>query len=737
MAILIPKKNTRSGQAQQRENDEAALKRFRQRKSWFIAEAMRQAANRYQMALDEQYYDGDQWTEDEAAEVRARGQAPVVFNECAPMVDFLLGTERRTRIDFTVMNRSDPSEEAFQDATNKAALLKFIDDLNRTQFVRSDAADDKFKAGLGWIEVGVRADPTDYPIYKRRESWRNMLYDSLGQSKLPEDWRYIFRFREVDFDIAEAMVGPGKKVDLLRRAVINADTRTHLDWMNGGPLTSLGINGILSDGALMDRWTTYDAEAWLSNPRERVMLIECWAAEVYRGGESTGEGAGLEDRVRLRKRCAVMTEHDTLFEAWSPYNHDKYPFIPDWGYRRKRDGAPYGVIRRMRGPQDSLNKHMSKAQFRIATRQIHMEDGALNEEVMDLAELEDKAGDPSAVLTFARGALSGQKVQIVEGAALAQADIALAERFAAAMRQTGPVGTEARGQDPDAVSGKARAIREEQSSRMVAELFDNSFLARQLEGEITLSLAEQYHVDPIVFPKRGDSRRSEYVMLNQPDPENPGRRLNDITQRQAAFVIGEAPWQQSLAEASFEAAMSMLGELAKVAPQVVISILDVVFEMNPNLPKKHLLLRRIRQATGMDDPDEGDTPEAQQRRAEKEQVAKAQMQAQLAQLQAEVAEAQAKGEKLNAEAMSKRLEALYMAAQAAQVLTMAPEIAPVADELARSVGFQDQAGDAVIGQPVPTTAAPAVPPAQQADGALAGGMAGSESPELTGIQQGV
>lgn len=737
MAVLIPKKNTRAGQAKEREDREAMARRFRQRKGWFITELMRQQANRYQMALDESYYDGDQWTADEAAVVRARGQNPVVFNECAPMVDFLLGTERRMRVDFTVQNRSDSSEEAFQDATNKQHLLKFVDDLNRSQFVRSDVADDKFKAGLGWLEVGVRADPTDYPIYKRRESWRNMLYDSLGQSKLPEDWRYIFRFREVDFDIAEAMIPAGQreKVDRLRAAIINADTRAHMDWLNG-PMQGLGLNSIMGDAALMDKWTTYDAEAWLSNPRERVLLIECWATEVFR--ETTNEGFGIEDRLRMRKRAAVMTEFDTIFESWSPYKHDQYPFIPDWCYRRKKDGAPYGVIRRHRGPQDSLNKHMSKAQFRISTRQILLENGALDDEIMDEDELQDRAGDPSAILHFARGALSGKKVEIRDGAQLAVADIELADRFAGSIRSNGPVSTEARGQEnAQTISGKARAIREEQASRLVAELFDHSLLARQLEGEITLSLCEQYHIEPIVFPKKGDTRRAEYIELNQPDPNNPGERLNDITKRKAAFVIGEAPWQQSLAEASFESAMAMLGELAKVAPQVVINVLDVVFEMNPNLPKKHLLLQRIRQATGMDDPDEGDTPEAQKRRAEKQAIANAQMQAQLAQLKADVAEAQAKGEKLSAEAMSKRLEALYMAAQAAQVLTMAPEIAPVADELAKSVGFQDQQGDAVIGAPVPTVAAPDVPPAQQTDGALAGGMAGSESPELTGVNPGV
>lgn len=50
--------------------------RFRQRKSWFATEMARQQANRYQMALDEDYYDSIQGTPDEAAAVRARGQTP-------------------------------------------------------------------------------------------------------------------------------------------------------------------------------------------------------------------------------------------------------------------------------------------------------------------------------------------------------------------------------------------------------------------------------------------------------------------------------------------------------------------------------------------------------------------------------------------------------------------------------------------------------------------------------------
>lgn len=733
---MILDQNKRTKQLAKRDDKEAQMKRHLRRRSWFTAELSRQAANRYQMQMDCDYYDGDQWTPQEAAEVIDRGQNPVVFNEIKPVIDFLIGTERRARVDFNVTNRTDSSEEAYKDARNKTELLKFIDDLNRTQFVRSEAADDMWKAGLGWLEVGVRADPEQFAIYKRAESWKNMLYDSLGQSKMPDGWRYLFRYREVDLDIAEAMV-PKKDHHLLHKAIINADTKGYMDWWNGQPLT--GMHSLI-DQSLTGKWTSYDADAWLSNPRERVLLIECWADEPYR---DVGDArSGLDNApFSMRKRVAIMTEHDTLMESWSPYAHNCYPFIPLWCYRRKKDGAPYGIARQHRGPQDSLNKHMSKAQFRISTRQVLLERGALDDDVMDQQQLEETISDPSAVLTFANGALSGGKIEIKEGLQLAQADIQLAERMAMSIRSSSGVSTEDRGQDPGNVSGKARAIREAQGSKLTAEPFDNLLMARQLEGELTLSLAEQYQTEPLEFAPPGEGRRRQFVKINQPDPANPGSRLNDITKRKAAFIIGEAPWQQSLAEGAFESAMEMLGQLASVAPQVVVSILDIVFDMNPNLPRKHEMLRRIRSVTGMDDPDEGETPEAQAKKQQQAQMAQMQFEAQMAQVKADIREAQAKGEKLEADAMAKRLESLYMSAQAAQILTMAPQIAPVADELARSVGFKDQAGDGALNAPVavqqpqqpqqqPGMAA-ALPELQQADGATAG----IESPDITGVQQ--
>ena len=703
---------------------EAKRKRHAKLKSWYTTSMARQRANRYQMALDERYYDSIQHTPEEEAEMIERGQAPVVNNEVAPIVDFMLGTDRRMRVDYTVSHRTDESPQAGEEAEAKQALLKFTDDLNRGQFVRSEAADDQFKAGLGWTEAFVKPDG-EFPIGFRAESWRNVLYDDLAVSKDPEDWRYVFRFRELDLDIAE-MLMPKKHWPMLHKARVTNDSRSYLEHFNGVAMQGMDQGGMSGAGTLVGKHMQYDADAWLDNPRERVLLIE---------GQYSAPCKRDDGSFYMQKRHAIMTKEDMLIEAWSPFNHNRFSLIPRWCYRRKEDGAPYGMIRRHRSRQDALNKLESKAIFRMSVRQVMVESDALDPEVMDIEELAERVTDPSAVMEFAAGALAGNKVKIIDGTQLAQADIALAERYVQAIRHGG-VSIEDRGNDSSDLSGKARQIRRDQSSVMIAEPLDNSFLARQIEGEILLSLCEQYHIDPLTFAAPGRLKSVEYMKINHQDPAT-GEKVNDIARRKATFTLGEQPWKQDMAESAFETLTSMMGELAKVAPNVVVSILDIVFELHPSLPRKAQILARIRQATGMSDPDKAETPEQKQAEGQKAAKEKAQYDVQMEQLVADIAEAKARGIKLSAEAMKARLETLYMAAQAADVLTQRPQIAPVADELAVSVGFKDEHGDPALGAPVPTMQQPMQQPMQQhvpqilqGDGA----MQGIQSPTETGLE---
>lgn len=687
--------------AQPREVVMSAQERHEQRKAWFVAEAAKQGPNRARMAKCEAAYDSEQWSREDAADVEARGQNPVVYNEIKPAIDWMIGTERRSRVDFYVVAQDD-GPEAEDDATNKTKLLKYLDDVNRAGFERSYAAEDMFKAGVGWLEVGLRGDRSGVPIFVGAESWRNILWDSNDRRRDLSNARYLFRIKIVDYDVALAIF-PDRKAELERCVQEGDELSVFTSWMSGSGL----ISGLDAFGANSDEIDFITPKpVGLFNPRKRIMLLECWSREPQRRAPSED---GLGDPVQFKMRVSIMTEHDTLIEAWSPFNHDQFPFIPLWAYINRRTGLPYSPILPMLGPQEALNHRMSKALMEASSNQLMIEDDAIGP-VMDIEEIRAELNAPDGMPVFKSGALSGNRIRERPTAGAATQQLMLAERDITHMRSMSGVTGENRGEQTNATSGKAVIAKQEQGSLLTAELFDNLLLGRQMEGELTLSMAEQFVKAPMTIRVAGDGRKVERMRINEPQAD--GTYLNDITARRAHFTVGEQSWKQSYAESAFASLMEVLTQLAAAAPQVVVNLLDVVFDMHPNLPRKKALMDRIRAVNGQQDPDGKLTPEQQQAMADNEAKAKAQYDATMVQLQADIKEAVAKGVKLEADAMKARLEALYISAQAAQTLTQIPAATPVADELLRSAGFKDAGatGDVIEPGAVPAQPAAEAPP---------------------------
>lgn len=718
-------------------DDESKRARHDRRKAWFLAEASRQGINRALMAKCEQFYDGTQWGYEDAETLRKRGQNPVVYNEIKPTIDWLIGTERRSRVDFVVV-AEEPGEEADEDARLKTKLMKYLDDTNRATFERSYAAEDAFKAGLGWIEVGLRGDKNGPPIYIGSESWRNILHDSIGSQRRDiTDGRYIFRIKVVDLDVGLAIF-PDKEQELRACVQTGDDIDIFREWLGGtGLITGLDAFGLSKDEEL-DYLTPKPVD--LFNARERVMLIECWSREPVRNTEVGPHG--IADPVTFKVFCSVMTEKDTLIEAPSPFRHDRFPFIPVWAYRNRRTGLPYGPIWPLLGPQEALNHRMARALYEASSNQVEIEAGAFDPEIMDLDELRAEYDDPNGMPVFKDGALSGGKVRSRASTSEARAQLEFAARDIQSIRGMSGVTGENRGLDTNSVSGKAVLAKQEQGSLLTMELFDNLLFARQMEGEMVLSLAEQFLTEPMNVRTADERKGYEFTGINQWDAQTE-QYVNDITKRRAHFVVGEQAWKQSFAEAAFESLMQVLTQLAAASPEVVVAMLDVVFEIHPNLPKKALILERIRSVNGQAPADGKMTPEQQQAKQQAQMQQQKQFEMQMEMLSNQVKEAKAKGEKLDAEAMSTRLEALYLAAQGAQVLAMAPQITPVADELLRSAGYQDRSGAQVLPTNTvpPEAVQPEFPPIDQATGPMAGGMegamAGSITPEADGVAPGV
>lgn len=645
---------------------EPMKKRQRQLLEWYRQEREKQAPNRYQMAVDQDFYDNEQWTEQDIQELAERGQAALTFNETATTVDWITGTEKRTRVDFKVLPRSDVGDQV-QVADLKTKTLKYLGDVNKVGFARSLAFEDATKVGVGWLEDGARGDPTEEPVFSRYESWRNILWDSAGVERDGSDWRYLYRWKWVDLDVAIQMF-PDREHQLRRAAVAANLWGSEEDedfWYLGQHFQSRD-----SMGQVVGQRTYISDSSLVDNRRARVKLIEAWyrmpeRCHVCRGEVFNGkrfdkenpdmvraalEGAiSLYDQLAMKVRVAIMTEGDLLQEMASPYKHNRFPFTPIWCYIRGRDRMPYGVIRRIRDPQEDLNKRMSKAQFLLSTNGIIADHDALDGTGLTWDDVREESGRPDYIITKKRGA----DFKIERHVELAESQLKLMDVAGRFINKAGGVTDENLGEQTNATSGRAIQARQMQGTVVTATIFDNDRYSIQLQGELQLSLAEQFITEPKVMRIAGARNKLDWVKINQPEVQADGsvRFINDITATEADFVVDQQDFHASVRQAMFESLSELVGRISSVNPEAGLRILRMALEFS-DLPNKEEMASEIKNMLGIVDEQDLERMNPQQRQAYQDNLQAKQkaMQLQQATAEAELAEKQAKVQKLGAEA---------------------------------------------------------------------------------------
>lgn len=577
-------------------------KNLRRLLNWWYRERQLQAENRTAQMTDHKFYDGEQWTDEDAQELKDRGQKPLVFNQIKPTIDWVLGTEKRTRIDYKILPRR---KENGPNAEIKTKGMKYLSSVNKEAFQRSKSFEDSTKGGVGWLEIGVRSDPTDERIFIRYEDWRNIWYDSLSVELDMSDARYLFRAKWVDLDVAAAMFP--ERADLIKAASINDYTYYDEEY------TGIDIEPVEGEsGFLLDQWHGLETPYF----RSRVRLVEGWyrlpkRVKVMRGpeigslngitfDESNEElsylvksgYASLYDAIKMQMRCMMFCSTGALQDMDSPYNHNRFPFIPIWSHRRKKDNTPYGMIRQLRDPQEDLNKRRSKALFILSTNQTIADDDATKDWDDFKAELDRPDG-----LVIKK---AGSEVIIRRETQLAEEHVMLMHQDADYIERTSGVNDEMMGRQTNAVSGKAIAQRYEMGTVVTASQYDNLRLAFQLAGEIKLSLMEQYWTEEKQFRITGQKGQPEFISVNKVDPET-GEAMNDITATQADFVVDEQAHTATVRQAMFEQMMDFANKLAQVSPEVVMSMLDLIVDLS-DIPTKDAFVERIRKINGEKDP---------------------------------------------------------------------------------------------------------------------------------------
>jgi len=665
--------------------------------SYYRQELERQGPNRAMQALDAAYYDNDQWSDEAREELDKRGQAAIAYNVIAQTCNWVIGSEKRGRTDFKVLPRGKEDAKA---AESKTKFLKYLSDVNRDPFHKSSAFEDMVKVGVGWLERGAQDADDEEVIYCRTESWRNMLFDSTDRSLDGKGMRYVIRSRWVDEDIAIAYF-PDRQAAICN-SITSATTVGSYDMLDGD---------IAMDQAEYEREDTIGSTANISVRRKRVRLIEIWyrmpkMMEKMSGGMFHGDvydkdnadhkaqimagAARVNRKLEMRVHVAVMTTTALLYNDASPYKHNRFPFTPVWGYRRDDNGLPYGIIRGLRDIQDDINKRASKALAILSSNKVIMDTGALPDD-WTLDDFAAEVARPDAIIQKN----AGKEMKLDVDRDLAPAHLELMSRNIQMVQQVGGVTDEQMGKSTNATSGKAILARQEQGSLATAKLFDNQRLATQLDGEITLSLVEQYVTEQKEFRITNQRGTPEFVTMNDGLPEN------DITRAKADFVISEADWRATMRQAASEQLTDMIKNLD---PQVSLVLLDLVVD-SMDIENRDEMVKRIRGINGMKDPDQTEpTPEdiaAQQAKQAQDAQQQQLVQLQMEEQQAKTDLAKANAGKANAGADLTRAQtvaanmtgALAAMTAATQVIQM-PTIAKVADGLLVQGGWTG-------GQPVP------------------------------------
>jgi len=660
--------------------------------------------NRAEMLEDQKFYDNEQWSFEDSETLRNRGQVPLVYNVISPSIDWITGTEKRSRTEYKILARRSEDEPA---AERKTQLMKYISDVNRTEFEKSKAFEDAIKVGIGWLEDGVDYDRESEPIYTRYVDWRAMLWDSAAVAGDLSDARYMFRSRWIDLDVALAAFP--ERAAILKQS---RDIPLGAFYNENPPVGDLPMDEREAYNSYGDPIFFGDTEA----PRQRIRMIEGWIklpvkAFKMAGGEFNGEiyddyspahreavnngESRLIQRVVMRLHMAVFTAAGMIWFSPSPYRHNRFPFTPIFAHRRGADGQPYGLIRRLKDIQSDINKRMSKAQFILSTNKVIMDTNALPDG-MSMEQFMEEAARPDAVL-FKK---PGTEIALNVDRDLAPAHLDIMSRDISMIQQTSGVTDELLGRRTNAVSGIAIQSRQEQGSLATAKYFDNLILSMQVRGEKVLSLIEQFMSEQKQFRITNSQGKPEYVSINDGLPQN------DIIHTKADFLVSETDWHMTLRQGYVQ---SLLEIMSRMPPQVGILLIDLVVE-NMDIPNRAEILNRIRQATGMPDPNadpNNPTPQeaAQMQAAAAQQQYAAMMQAIAAKTAAadadkKAAEAQraaAEAENYFSQAAEKRAqmagrnvrtqsEALQAAALAIQV----PQATPAADTILHEGGFISQ-----------------------------------------------
>lgn len=543
---------------------------------------------------DRDYYDGKQWTADETAELKKRGQPAIAFNVIKSRVEFLLGLEKQQRRDPKAYYRNQPDEPTADAFTSG---LRFAAESADFQAKRSRAWKNMVVEGYGGVELYAEPDSIDYALKMNAIPWDRIVYDPHASQEDFSDARYLGQVLWMDLE--EAVEKYGEEA----RAVLETT-------LAGSPRPG----------------ETYDDKpkwsVWGDPKRKRVRVVSLWHKE---GG---------------RWFWCEFTKGGELSYGESPYRTKEgeslCPIILESAHV-DRENNRYGEVRHLVDPQDEVNKRRSKALHQSVSRGVIAEAGA----VEDVAKTRKELARPDFYVEVMRDA----RFEVVDGIQLASGQAALLNDAMSYIAQAGP-NSALLGKGVESQSG--RAIEAQQSGGMV-EMGDLLDALRRFDQRVFQMLAcmmQQFWTAERWIRVTDDELSPQAVGLNVAQVDeygNPVGSENAVADMDVDIIIADAENVITMQGEAYQAFVTTLPLLGQMSPQFA----QIAVKTHPALTsnQKREILQVLEE---MAQPN----PEAQAAQQAQMQMAQDSAAAELEKTRAEAFKSMAQGEEIASRSMA-------------------------------------------------------------------------------------
>jgi hypothetical protein len=540
-----------------------------------MLDAARRAAQVFQ-----RYYDGDQWTDSERRTLEARGQPALAFNHIKPAINAIIGIVERGRTDPKGWGRTPQDQEAAEVATDG---LRYVSDVTRFNATARECLQDFLiwgvVAGINEINEGqepgirrIRPEEFFYDPYSRDRDFGDARY--MGIAKWMDEQDLIDIYPDAEDKIKQSF-----------------DIATTGDTFKDRP---------------KDGWS------WIDVKSRRIMCFEMYSR---RGG--------------IWNKC-VFVYGGVLEEGPSQYLDSKTkqprnPILAQSAYV-DIDNQRYGAVKDMVSPQDAINKGRSKAIHLLNVAKLRVEPG-----VLDVDAVRKEWAKPDGIIEAREG-----QIEELGDRQLTPAHLELLRDAKEEMRRQSPTpGIVGRGGQ----SQSGRAILAEQQAGMTEQApllagFDDWKLRcyRAMWESI-----KQFWTAPKWIRVTDDENAPRFVGLNMPEPVidpqtgqmqvdpmtgQPVMQSNNPADMDVDIVIDSTPDTAVIQEEQFTKLAELIQGGVPIPP-------DVLIEAS-SLPKKKLLLDKMKQAQESQQGQPDPNAQAMQAEQAKQQM---QMEAKQAQLQ--------------------------------------------------------------------------------------------------------